>query len=38
MCDQTRAQSERRFLRRRGIVAPDIVKLVQAMVGAFIDR
>jgi mRNA interferase MazF len=38
MCDQTRAQSERRFLRRRGTVAPDIVRLVQATVGAFIDR
>ena len=38
MCDQTRSQSERRFLRRRGEVSPDIVRQVQAMVGAFIDR
>jgi mRNA interferase MazF len=37
-CDQTRAQSERRFLRRRGEVSPDIVRRVQAMVGEFIDR
>lgn len=38
MCEQTRAQSERRFLRRRGVVSPEIVERVQAMVGAFIDR
>ena len=38
MCDQTRSQSERRFLRRRGEVSPETVKRVQAMVGEFIDR
>ena len=38
MCDQARAQSDLRFLRRRGRVPEDRVKLVQAMVGEFIDR
>ncbi len=38
MCDQARAQSNQRFLRRRGVVSPEIVALVQAMVGACIDR
>ena len=38
MCEQTRAQSERRFLRRRGEVSPEIVRRVQVMVGAFIER
>jgi mRNA interferase MazF len=38
MCDQARAQSERRFLRKRGDVSPEILSLVQAMVGACIDR
>lgn len=38
MCDRARAQSELRFLRRRGQLADDLVKGVQAMVGALIDR
>ncbi len=38
MCDQAGAQSELRFLRRRGVVSPATVALVQAMVGACIDR
>jgi mRNA interferase MazF len=38
MCDQARSQSEQRFLRRRGVVTPETVKRVQAMVGEFIDR
>jgi mRNA interferase MazF len=38
MCDQARSQSERRFLRRRGMVSPDIVRRVQAMVGECVDR
>ncbi len=38
MCDQARAQSVLRFRRHRGRVAPELVKRVQAMVGAFIDR
>jgi len=38
MCDQARAQSERRFLRRRGVVAPETVERVQALVGVCIDR
>jgi mRNA interferase MazF len=38
MCDQARAQSERRFLWRRGTVSPEIVARVQALVGACIDR
>jgi mRNA interferase MazF len=38
MCDQARAQSERRFLRRRGTVDRELVELVQAMVGECIDR
>jgi mRNA interferase MazF len=38
LCDQARAQSEQRFLRRRGEVSPEIVTLVQAMVGVCIDR
>jgi mRNA interferase MazF len=38
MCDQVRAQSEQRFLRRRGVVSAEILVLVQALVGTFIDR
>ena len=38
MCDQARAQSERRFLRLRGVVTRETVELVQAMVGMCIDR
>jgi mRNA interferase MazF len=38
MCDQVRAQSELRFLRRRGRVSDELVTRVQAMVGEFIDR
>jgi mRNA interferase MazF len=38
MCDQARVQSEHRFLRRKGVVSPEIVALVQAMVGGCIDR
>lgn len=38
MCDQARAQSAQRFLRRRGDVSSGIVALVQAMVGMCIDR
>jgi mRNA interferase MazF len=38
MCDQARAQSEQRFLRRRGNVSLDTVRRVQAMVGECIDR
>ncbi len=38
MCDQARAQSQLRFLQRRGSVSPEIVKRVQEMVAEFIDR
>jgi len=38
MCDLARAQSERRFPRRRGEVSPELVRRVQTMVGKFIDR
>lgn len=38
MCDQARAQSEQRFLRRRGSVSTTITTQVQVMVGLFIDR
>ncbi len=38
MCDQARLQSEQRFLRRRGVVSPEILKRVLAMVGECIDR
>lgn len=38
MCDQARAQSERRFLRRRGGASREVVERVQALVGVCIDR
>ncbi len=38
LCDQARAHSELRFLRRRGKVHQDIVRSVQALVGECIDR
>ncbi len=38
MCDQARAQSERRFLRFRGQVTPQFILRVQALVGECIDR
>ena len=38
LCDQARAQSELRFMRRRGQVSADIVRHVQQLVGECIDR
>ena len=38
MCDQARAQSDLRFLRRRGQVSREIVSQVQELVGECIDR
>lgn len=38
MCDQARAQSDLRLLRRRGRVVEERLKHVQAMVGECIDR
>jgi mRNA-degrading endonuclease toxin of MazEF toxin-antitoxin module len=38
MCDQARAQSVLRFLRRRGSVSRAVVEQVQALVGECIDR
>ena len=38
MCDQARSQSVMRFRRRRGVVTSGILRQVQEMVGAFVDR
>lgn len=38
MCDQARSQSQHRFRRHRGSVSIDTLRLVQEMVGKFIDR
>lgn len=38
MCDQVRAQSELRFLHRRGRVGEERQRQVQTMVAEFIDR
>ena len=38
MCDQARSQSVMRFRRKRGVVSPELLHRVQAMVGGFIDR
>ena len=37
MCEQERAQSVDRFLRRQGSVTPETLQAVQRMVGTFVD-
>ncbi len=38
MCDQEKSQSIERFLRRRGEVSEQTLRLVQQIVGTLIDR
>lgn len=38
MCDQGRVQRELRFLRRKGTVSENILRVVQTLVGETIDR
>jgi mRNA interferase MazF len=38
MCEQEKSQSAQRFLRRRGAVSDDTLRLVQQIVGTLIDR
>lgn len=38
MCEQVRSVSVLRCRRRRGVLSPETVELVQATVGMFIDR